>query len=544
MSTLYRGAYGLYIASLVYTAIRINHEVPEPYMDDIFHVKQAQAYCQGRWSEWDQAITTPPGLYLIPAGLAHLRKLIPEGLGGGIDPCSVASLRGFNLLILAILPLLYTSLLSSIHSESTTFDISSSADSKPSKLATKSKLSESEALRNSLKWEGLVIALMPTVSFFGYLYYTDLLSLFTLLLSYRFSLSRLYFLSSLLGGLSLICRQTNIIWIGFVLATSIIREINLLVRGRLAGVGKGVKKGGSQLYDPLLGQSRMLDLILTPYSIVYLTSTHVQTIFTTVLVHYLPLFAGFAFFLYQNGGSVVLGDKSNHVSTIHLPQIYYFIAFSAVFTSPHLLAGLLEKGKVKVLVKSLGFGGDWKRHLTTANVLVFMCWTVKNFTVAHPFLLADNRHYAFYIWRRILNPHPLARYLLTPLYLVAGKLVYNSLCQAKKMRLSTFLLYSFSTAVVLIPTPLIEPRYFLLPYIVLRLHHSPTSSLSSSSPTKFTSRQARLSLEAVLYILVSSASIWVFLNKSFEWKFEVGTDGKGVEGRDERELGKRQRFMW
>lgn len=123
---------------------------------------------------------------------------------------------------------------------------------------------------------------MPTVSFFGYLYYTDLLSLFTLLLSYRFSLSRLYFLSSLvrssiepigsqrlmssssgsqLGGMSLICRQTNIIWIGFVLATSIIREINLLERNRLVGVGKGAKKGGSQLSDPLLGQTRLSEHI-------------------------------------------------------------------------------------------------------------------------------------------------------------------------------------------------------------------------------------------------------------------------------------------
>jgi len=275
-------------------------------------VKQAQAYCEGRWTEWDGAITTPPGLfvqrasllllavlsadhqstalsrYLIPAGLAHLRKLIPEGSGGGIDPCSVSSLRGFNLLILAVLPLLYTSLLSSIHSESTTVGTSSSAGSKPSKLAVKSKLSESETLRNSLKREGLVIALMPTVSFFGYFYYTDLLSLLSLLLSYRFSLSRRYFFSSLvrssnesigsqrlmassrgsqLGGTSLICRQTNIIWIGFVLATSIIREINLLERARLGGIGNGAKKGGNQLYDPLLGQSRLRKRPQFPHSL-------------------------------------------------------------------------------------------------------------------------------------------------------------------------------------------------------------------------------------------------------------------------------------
>jgi len=45
-------------------------------------------------------------------------------------------------------------------------------------------------------------------------------------------------------------------------------------------------------------------------------------------------------------------------------------------------------------------------------------------------------------------------------------------------------------------------------------------------------------------VIVSAASIWVLLSKSFEWKFEVGRDGKGVEGRDERELGKKQRFMW
>jgi len=32
MGTLHRGVYGLYLATLVYTAIQINHEVPEPYM--------------------------------------------------------------------------------------------------------------------------------------------------------------------------------------------------------------------------------------------------------------------------------------------------------------------------------------------------------------------------------------------------------------------------------------------------------------------------------------------------------------------------------
>jgi len=50
-----------------------------------------------------------------------------------------------------------------------------------------------------------------------------------------------------------------------------------------------------------------VDLILTPYSILYLTLSQLRAVFTTALVHYLPLFAGFAFFLYQNAGSLVLG---------------------------------------------------------------------------------------------------------------------------------------------------------------------------------------------------------------------------------------------
>lgn len=47
--------------------------------------------------------------------------------------------------------------------------------------------------------------------------------------------------------------------------------------------------------------------------------------------------------------------------------------------------------------------------------------------IAHPFLLADNRHYAFYLWRRVINPHPAARYALAPAYLLAGRLLRDHL---------------------------------------------------------------------------------------------------------------------
>ena len=30
--------------------------------DEFFHIPQAQAYCEERWWDWDDKITTPPGL--------------------------------------------------------------------------------------------------------------------------------------------------------------------------------------------------------------------------------------------------------------------------------------------------------------------------------------------------------------------------------------------------------------------------------------------------------------------------------------------------
>lgn len=57
--------------------------VPEPYLvsigpsqvfhglitnahqDEVFHIPQAQKYCESKWLEWDDKITTPPGLYVL-----------------------------------------------------------------------------------------------------------------------------------------------------------------------------------------------------------------------------------------------------------------------------------------------------------------------------------------------------------------------------------------------------------------------------------------------------------------------------------------------
>lgn len=130
--------------------------------------------------------------YIIPAALSHSLRLLPSSLSR-LNPCSLDSLRFFNLSILAFLPLLYTSLLLAIRE---------STFSKPAEKKLKSaEVARKAANLNSARWEGLVIALMPAVGWWGWLYYTDLGSVATVLLSLRMSLGRRYFLSSLVSSL-------------------------------------------------------------------------------------------------------------------------------------------------------------------------------------------------------------------------------------------------------------------------------------------------------------------------------------------------------
>ena len=55
----------------------------------------------------------------------------------------------------------------------------------------------------------------------------------------------------------------------------------------------------------------------------------------TLAPYFFPL-GSFALFLVWNGGTIVLGDKSNHVAALHFPQLFYFVGFAIAFLLPIL----------------------------------------------------------------------------------------------------------------------------------------------------------------------------------------------------------------
>lgn len=68
----------------------------------------------------------------------------------------------------------------------------------------------------------LSLVTLPPLYFFSFVYYTDIPSITSILLTIYFSLNERYFLSSLNGFFSVIMRQTNIVWIAGILGAHII----------------------------------------------------------------------------------------------------------------------------------------------------------------------------------------------------------------------------------------------------------------------------------------------------------------------------------
>jgi len=201
---------------------KVNSVVPEPYLDEVFHIRQAQAYWAGKWTTWDPKITTPPGLYLWSYSLARLFRAVSPSF-----ELDAAGLRTTNALVnAAILPAFVRSLLRLNWMQIGLANIGK----KSSRLLDNAEWILSHVTLN--------ICLFPPLFFFSGLYYTDLLSALMVLAAYtaheyiqrqrdikRGSHSTEFDAASLIASItlwtsglfSLLFRQTNIFWVSVYL---------------------------------------------------------------------------------------------------------------------------------------------------------------------------------------------------------------------------------------------------------------------------------------------------------------------------------------
>ncbi|TBU34908.1 glucosyltransferase [Dichomitus squalens] len=442
--------YVIFCAVAVTVLKAVNEEVTEPYMDEPFHVPQAQAYCNGDYWTWDPKITTPPGLYVFSL---ILKKIF-------LFKCNLSMLRLTTMLSLLALPIVLTPLLS-FHKR----------ERPPSSVTTP-------------LLEAVILASFPLAWFYGFLYYTEVPSLVSVVSSVVLALQGKHWLAASLGLVSCTFRQNNIIWVLYAYASSQLMAL------RFRRAPPDVKPT-AQFHDSLALEARPVDLIKSILSV-----PKVLPELLPALVPYTLVVAAFGAFIVWNGG-IVLGDKSNHIPAFHVPQLYYFVGFATAFGWPALLSG---KGGIVSLghdVYARMFGSK-RNMLVTCLVSAVMSLTIYKFTIQHPFLLSDNRHYTFYIWRRVFLLHRLVPYLLVPGYIACAWAWYLRIGHDQTLLQSVLL--PVLVVPTLLPTPLLEPRYFLIPYILLRAQVKDVPLWG-------------LAVECLWYAAINGVTMWVFLYK-------------------------------
>lgn len=99
------------------------------------------------------------------------------------------------------------------------------------------------------------------------------------------------------------------------------------------------------------------------------------------------------------------------------------------------------------------------------------------------------------------------------------------------------MIYTIALGTTLIPSPLIEPRYFIIPFALLSLH------LRFPSTRRDAGRRRRWIVQGSLYAAIDLAAILLFLFRPFAWP-SVDDAGSSPAGGAGGGGGEMQRFMW
>ena len=193
--------------------IAVNSTVPEPYLDEVFHIPQAQAYWAGNWTQWDPKLTTPPGLYIFSNAFNSISKTISQKE-------FVQTTEDLRNVSAVLLWLLFASL----------------------RVFRSLRRREEQG---GILYRELNVMLFPLFFFFSALYYTDLLSALTVMVSYIFwGLGQSTVTSSILlcrimhflsGLVALATRQTNIFWVAIFLGgLQVVQTVHLATRSPLS----------------------------------------------------------------------------------------------------------------------------------------------------------------------------------------------------------------------------------------------------------------------------------------------------------------------
>ncbi|CAH1731302.1 uncharacterized protein LOC126553539 [Aphis gossypii] len=434
----------------------------EYYIDEEFHVPQARHYCRAEFHKWDPKITTLPGLYLLSSivlvpfmkvydTILSLFGILDNDVLRINDPCSLVALRAVNA-IGAPACLYYAYYCCQKHF-----------------FQNDNKKTKTE------KWTCMFLALnvatFPVIyAPYSMLYYTDAWATASVFLWYSSHLNNeTHFLVKIIfGGFSVLCRQTNVAWLVFVSIIDVCHcaeQCFPRIKNNVS-IFSYIKASIIELYYCCsITKNKSKKLIEFFHKCLRVTCPSVIVIVSFVL-----------FVIFLNNGDIVVGDRYAHIPRFHPMQLCYFVIFVLAFSLPWLLSQAYYKRHISNsinkhfnLAKSLSEIYNNTSKVLVVILLIIISGLVYFNTIAHPYLLADNRHYTFYVWRLLFSPGKpvFLRYLPVPFYAFGLWLMDRTLMQSS---IAYRLAYWIVTPLILCAQFLLEPRYFVVPYLMYRLH--------------------------------------------------------------------------
>lgn len=206
----------------------------------------------------------------------------------------------------------------------------------------------------------------------------------------------------------------------------------------------------------------------------------------------------FVAFLVINKGSIVLGHQEHHSFSLNLSQMCYLALILAIFP-----VGAFSIRDALACAKTVLDNYNTRRRYSWMFILLcgFNVWVTQFYSIKHPFLDSDNRHYGQKFYKYVISTH--RRTWLAPLYTFCAFFIYELLKARSSLgqQLGVYLfLFLACSAATLVLTPLFELRYFMIPWTLLSLE------LQSSG-----SKWANF----LYYGALNLAVMWVFVERPF-----------------------------
>jgi alpha-1,2-glucosyltransferase len=202
-------------------------------------------------------------------------------------------------------------------------------------------------------------------------------------------------------------RQTNVLWILFSIGIICLREYTK-TNARVSTTKQQQEQQQKQPLSPSLPENELWML----WKFIQFLVCNLSHILSLTWSLWIPVIVFAVFIISYNHGNVVLGDQTNHIPTIHFALLAHTCTLSGLLLFPKWVFRSIyqwifdddDEDNGKKSENYIDHKRVQQRYQWWSIVGGFACSLALVYgSRSHPFLIADNRHYMFYIWQRYLQ---------------------------------------------------------------------------------------------------------------------------------------------